>query len=88
MTKRTQIHRKLLLEHKALSNKFKLLRAKLDQVADSALKAEGLEKRISEIESKPYFCLSTCTCIIFLILTSATPAQPHRKSASLLTRPS
>ena len=45
MTKRTQLHRKLLLEHKTLSNKYKLLRAKLDQVADSALKAEELEKR-------------------------------------------
>ena len=88
MTKRTQIHRKLLLEHKALSDKFKLLRAKLVQVADSALKAEGLEKQISEIEGKPYFCPSTCTCIIFLILTSAAPAQPHIKSASLLIRPS
>ena len=55
MTKRTQLHRKLLLEHKTLSNKYKLLRAKLDQVADSALKAEELERRISEIQSKPCF---------------------------------
>ena len=86
MTKRTHVHRKLLLAHKSLSDKYKLLRAKLDQVADSALKAEELEKRISEIKSKPYFCLSTCTCISFLILTSATLAQPHRRSASLLTR--
>ena len=55
MTERTKLYRKLLLEHKTLSGKFKLLRAKLDQVADSALQVEGLEKRISEIESKPYF---------------------------------
>ena len=88
MTKRTQLHRKLLLEHKALSNKYKLLRTKLDQVADSALKAEGLEKRILEIESKLYFCLSTCTCISFPILTSATSAQPHIRSASLHIKPS
>ena len=47
MNKRTQVHRKLLLEHKTLSDKYKLLRAKLDQVADSAFKAEG----------KPYFML-------------------------------
>ena len=30
MTKRTQVHRKLLLAHKNLSDKFKLLRARLD----------------------------------------------------------
>ena len=41
MSKRTQVHRKLLLEHKALSDKYKLLRAKLSQVADSESKAEG-----------------------------------------------
>ena len=37
MTKRTQLHRQLLLEHKMLSDKYKLLRAKLDQVADSEI---------------------------------------------------
>ena len=52
MTKRTQVHRRLLLEHKKLSDKYKLLRAKLSQIADSESKAEGLEKRISEIEGK------------------------------------
>ena len=30
MTKRTQLHRKLLLAHKNLSDKYKLLRARLD----------------------------------------------------------
>ena len=29
-TKQTQLHRKLLLEHKKLSDKYKLLRARLD----------------------------------------------------------
>ena len=52
MTKRTHVHRKLLLEHTNLSDKYKLLRAKLSQIADSESKAEGLEKRISEIERK------------------------------------
>ena len=47
MNKRTQVHRKLLLEHKTLSDKYKLLRAKLSQIADSESKAEG----------KPYFML-------------------------------
>ena len=65
MNKRTQLHRKLLLEHKTLSDKYKLLRAKLDQVADSALKAEGLEKRILEIESKPYFAFQLALALIF-----------------------
>ena len=65
MNKRTQLHRKLLLEHKSLSDKYKLLRAKLDQVSDSALKAEGLEKRISEIESKPYFAFQLALALIF-----------------------
>ena len=65
MTKRTQLHRKLLLEHKTLSDKYKLLRAKLDQVADSAFKAEGLEKRISEIESKPYFAFQLVLASVF-----------------------
>ena len=54
MTQRTQLHRKHLLEHKKLSDKYKLLRAKLRQMADSESKAEGLEKRISEIEGKSY----------------------------------
>ena len=66
MTKRTQLHRKLLLEHKTLSNKYKLLRAKLDQVADSALKAEELEKRISEIQSKPYFAFQLALVLVFV----------------------
>ena len=65
MTKRTQLHRKLLLEHKTLSDKYKLLRAKLDQVDDSALRAEGLEKRISEIESKPYFAFRLALVLVF-----------------------
>ena len=55
----------LLLEHKTLSNKYKLLRAKLDQVADSALKAEGLEKRISELESKPYIDFQLAFVLVF-----------------------
>ena len=64
MTKRTHVHRKLLLAHKSLSDKYKLLRAKLDQVADSALKAEGLEKRISEIERKPYFAFQLALALV------------------------
>ena len=88
MTKRTHVHRKLLLEHKNLSDKYKLLRAKLSQVADSESKAEGLEKRISEIEGKSYLFLSTCTCISFLRTDSVISAQPNRRSASSRTRPS
>ena len=65
MTKRTQLHHKLLQAHRKLSDKYKLLRAKLDQVADSALRAEGLEKRISEIESKPYFAFQLALVLIF-----------------------
>ena len=66
MTQRTQLHHKLLLEHKALSNKYKLLRAKLDQVADSALKAEELEKRIVEIQSKPYLAFQLALVLVFV----------------------
>ena len=66
MSKRTQLHRKLLLEHKTLSNKYKLLRAKLDQVADSARKAEELEKRIAEIQSKPYLAFQLALVLIFV----------------------
>ena len=66
MTKRTQLHRKLLLEHKTLSTKFKLLRAKLDQVSDSALKAEKLEKQISEIQSKPCLAFQLALVLVFV----------------------
>ena len=54
MTKRTQVHRQLLLEHKKLSDKYKLLRAKLNMMADSESKAEGLEKHISDLEGKSH----------------------------------
>ena len=35
MTKRTQVHRKLLLEHKKLSDKYKLLQAKLSTIGNT-----------------------------------------------------
>ena len=50
MNKRTQVHRKLLLEHKTLFDKYKLLRAKLSQIADSESKAEGKPCFILQLE--------------------------------------
>ena len=56
MTKRTHVHRKLLLSHKSLSDKYKLLRAKLSQVADSESKAEG----------KSYFVFQLIFALVFV----------------------
>ena len=44
------MHRKLLLDHKNLSDKYKLLRAKLSQIADSESKAEGKSYFILQLE--------------------------------------
>ena len=48
------------------SSDLKLLRAKLDQVSDSALKAEKLEKQITEIKSKPCFAFQLALVLVFV----------------------